>query len=331
MTVLCRPGAWIARQDMPGVRVIESTLARWPTTELKRMAAFCRSEGIGIVHSHMSRAHNFAAILRRLAPVRAVATAHAQYIQLHWRFHDLVLANSSSTAEFHLRYNRIPRSRMKTVYCFADVERFLNARADRRAWYRRELHAPEGRHLICVVGEVVARKGHRHLFDAMPAVLRAVPDAKLVLLGRFHRGEPCTQALRRKQQKLGLWRKVHWLGRRENIHEYLQAMDVCVVPSVVEPLGLVAVEAQAAGVPVIASKTGGLPEVVSHEKTGLLVPSRDPAALAEAIIRLHGDPNLRQQLVTSGRLAAASMFDAARLTEEVIEAYRELLDRNPPG
>lgn len=327
VTLLCRPGSWIARQPMPGVTVRESELERFPPGELRRIAAWIKAEGIQIAHSHMSRAHNFGALLARLSPVRSVATAHAQYLQLHWRFHDLVLANSVSSARFHRRVNRIRADRLKTVYCFADLERFLNARADRRNWYRRELLAPPGRHLIAMVGEVVEKKGHRYLFRALPEILRQIPDARVVLIGRFHRDDSCTRRLRKIQMRNQLFRRVHWLGRRENIHEYLKAMDVCVVPSLQESLGLVAVEAQAAGIPVVAARTGGLPEIVQHERTGLLVPPRDPAALAEAVIRLYQNPEWKDQLVAEARAQAIRTFDPERLTYQVIEAYEELLAR----
>jgi glycosyltransferase involved in cell wall biosynthesis len=216
---------------------------------------------------------------------------------------------------------------LKTVLCFADLEKFFHTPADRNRWTRGELGARDGRCLLGTVGEVVPRKGHRYLFGALPEIVRALPDARLMLLGRFHRDDREARWLRRFQLREKLFRRVHWLGRRDNVQDYMAAMDICVVPSVEEPLGLVAVEAQAAGVPVIATRVGGLPEIVADGETGLLVPPRDPAAIAHAVLRLRNDPELRSRLVAAGRESARAKFDPELLTEEVIRAYRELLGR----
>ncbi len=327
VTLLCRKGSWIAGLPPDGVEVWESGLEWFPPRELKRIAALVSERRIDLVHSHMSRAHNFAVLLKRLVRIPVVATAHARLVQLHWRFHDLVLANSAATAAFLRSRRLVTPERLRTVLCFADLEKFLDTPADRSRWSRGELGARDGRFLMCTVGELVARKGHRYLFEALPAILRAIPDARLVLLGRFHREETETRWLRRFQLRNELFRRVHWLGRRDNVQDYMAAMDVCVVPSIEEPLGLVAVEAQAAGIPVVATRIGGLPEIVEHERTGLLVPARNPAAIAKAVIRLRGDAELRQRLVLAGRESARTTFDPERLTREVEGAYEDLLTK----
>lgn len=325
VSILCRTGSWIASRPIEGVEVMESDLDRFPPGELRRIAAWIGENQVDIVHTHMSRAHNFGVLLKSFCRIPVVATAHAQYIQLHWRFNDLVLANSSATARFHRRYNLVPASKIRTVFCFADLDRFLKTGTRLIPYVRGELHARDGRFLIGVVGEVIARKGHRYLFEAMPAILEKIPDARLVVIGRFHRQEKCTRALRLIQKKLKLHRRIHWLGRRDNVNAYLSTMNVVVVPSIVEPLGLVAVEAQAVGVPVVASNVGGLPEIVRHGESGLLVPARDPAAIASAVVRLHEDESLRLKIVANGKAEAAQLFDPARLTAQVVEAYQELM------
>ncbi len=305
---------------------MESDMDRFPPTELRRVAAWIAENKVDVVHTHMSRAHNFGVLLKRFCRIPVVATAHAQYIQLHWRFNDLVLANSSATTRFHRRYNLVSAAKIRTVFCFADLHRFLTTGKKLIPYIRGELHARDGRFLIGVIGEVIARKGHRYLFEAMPQILEKIPDARIILIGRFHRQEKCTRALRHIQKTLKLHRRIHWLGRRENVNAYLSAMNVCVVPSIVEPLGLVAVESQAVGVPVVASNVGGLPEIVRHEESGLLVPPRDPGAIAAAVIRLHGDEQLRSRVIEKGQIDAAEMFDPKRLTAQVVEAYQSLIE-----
>jgi glycosyltransferase involved in cell wall biosynthesis len=105
------------------------------------------------------------------------------------------------------------------------------------------------------------------------------------------------------------------------------AFDVCAVPSVSEPLGLVALEALATGTPVVASRTGGLPEIVKHNKSGLLVPPKRPRELANAIIKLANDASLRQTMGENGRAFVRQKFQPDVLTQQVESVYHELVIR----
>jgi glycosyltransferase involved in cell wall biosynthesis len=119
---------------------------------------------------------------------------------------------------------------------------------------------------------------------------------------------------------------VHFLGHRDDVPEILAALDVLVhVPSAPEPFGRVVAEAMAVGKPVVAARAGGLPEIVEHEVTGLLVPPGDPSACAAAVLRLLADPALRARLGTAGRRRAEERFDPAAHAERVVAAYREVL------
>ena len=113
---------------------------------------------------------------------------------------------------------------------------------------------------------------------------------------------------------------------RDNIQDFLVASDMCVVPSVREPLGLVAVEAMAAGTPVVASRVGGLPEIVVDEQNGLLVPPRDPKSLAAAVIRMARDRSLRERLSEQGKQFVYSRFDPDVLTTDIESAYHSLVN-----
>ena len=101
--------------------------------------------------------------------------------------------------------------------------------------------------VVGVVGDVVARKGHLYLFKAIEQIVASVPNFKLVIVGRFHRDQSYVKRLRSLQRKPALLNRVKWLGVRENVQDFMAAFDVAVVPSVEEPLGLVALEAMATG------------------------------------------------------------------------------------
>lgn len=327
VTVLCRRGYWLWDQldGVPVERVHSIMHRRWP--ELRRAAALVRQRRIDVIHTHMSRAHMFGILLKYLTGVPCVATAHHRHFQLHWRFNDYVIANSESTRRFHIRVNRVPADRIGTVYCSSDLARFAGPRGAIREATRRELGVEDNQPLLGVVGEVVRRKGHIHLFRALPRIAEVFPNFKLLVLGRFKRHEPETRELRRFLVEQQLFRRVIWLGRRNNVPDFFAAMDACVVPSIEEPLGLVAIEAQAAGIPLVVSDTGGLVEIVRDQVDGLVVPPKDPAAIAEAVIRLLGSGDLRARLVENARANVRDRFAPRVLTQQVSDVLQTVASR----
>jgi glycosyltransferase involved in cell wall biosynthesis len=324
--LVCRPKSWITRQGLP-VRIIESDLRRFPIDDLKQIQALVKQEQVDVIHTHMSRAHTFGILLKWLTGTPVIATAHNRYIQLHWRFNDFVIANSQATERYHQRFNLVPANRTRTVYCFVDERRFTQVSERDRQKIRRELRYQGNEYLLGVVGEVIPRKGQYYLARALPELIRRIPELRVLLVGRYHRDEPYVRKMRRLQAAAGLHRKMRWLGRRSNVHEYMAAMDQVLVTSTEEPFGLVALEGQLAGKPVIATNVGGLPEIVQHEQSGLLIPPRSTADIIEAVERLYHDRQLASQLAAAGREQAGQQFTAERLTEEVVAVYREVLRR----
>lgn len=156
------------------------------------------------------------------------------------------------------------------------------------------------RPLILFVGRLAEKKGLRYLLDAMPAVLARHPDATLAVVG----DGPLRDSLALQARDLGLEHAVRFLGARapDQLPRFYSAASVFAGPSIVahggdtESFGLVFAEAMACGCPVVASDVGGISDLVQHEVTGLLVPQRDPAALAAAICRVLDDAPLRRRL-----------------------------------
>lgn len=324
--LVCRPRSWITRQGLP-VRIIESDLRRFPFDDLKEIQALVKQEQVDVIHTHMSRAHTFGILLKWLTNVPVIATAHNRYIQLHWRFNDFVIANSQATERYHQRYNLVPANRTRTVYCFVDERRFAQVAERERQKIRRELRYEGNEYLLGIVGEVIPRKGQWYLAQALPELIRRIPELRVLLVGRYHRSERYVQKMRRLQAAAGLHRKMRWLGRRNNVHEYIAAMDQVLVTSTEEPFGLVALEAQLAGKPLIATNVGGLPEIVQHEQSGLLIPARSSTGIIESVERLYQDRELAGRLAATGRERASQRFTSERLTEEVVAVYREVLRR----
>ena len=324
VTVLCRPDGWLQEHLDPSIQVIESELNRTPK-ELRRVANWIRENNIELIHSHMSRGHAFGVLMKFLTRVPVIATAHSCSWQLHWRMNDFVIANSQATYDYHRRVNRIPESKMEKVFCFTDLDRFKQVTPLNVTIVKRQMRLKGDEFLVGVVGEVLARKGHLYLFQALKEIVEAVPNFKLVLLGRFQRDESYVKRLRGIQLKHKLHRRIKWLGLRSNVQDFMAAFDLTVVPSIEEPLGLVALESLAAGTPVIAARTGGLPEIVRPNENGLLVPPKDPGQLAKAVIALANSKAERERLGESGRQMVQREFDPVGLTHEVERIFERVV------
>ena len=326
VSILHRNQSWIGKHPVTGARYFQSELNRTPR-ELGNISRLVASQKIDLVHTHMSRAHFFGALLRYAARIPVVATAHSCTFQLHWRANDFVIANSAATLQFQRRINRVPAGRSQTIHCFTDLQRFQNVDEASGCEVRRQLRFSAADFVVGVVGQVGPRKGQRYLLDCWPQLTRSIPNLKLAILGEFERDWPYVRQMRRRQFRDQEFARIRWIGRRKNVEDYMSAFDLCVVPSEREPLGLVALEALATGTPVVATRTGGLPEIVEHGRNGLLVPRRNPAALASAIIRLAGSPGLRSQMGHHGRGMVAEKFRPEILTGQVLEVYRRVLER----
>jgi glycosyltransferase involved in cell wall biosynthesis len=220
------------------------------------------------------------------------------------------VANSHATRETLLRSaGWLAADDVSVIHNGIDLEPFASARAA-------ELPLPAGALAIGFIGRFDERKGLLDLARAWPAVAAALPAAHLVLVGKGP-AEDAARAL------LGDAPRVLWLGFRRDVAAVLKAMDVLAVPSHWEGFGLVAAEALAAGVPVVAADASSLPEIVRDGREGLLVPPGDVAALSAALIRLGADPAERERLGAAGppRIAAEFALDG------MIDRYEALLLR----
>lgn len=180
--------------------------------------------------------------------------------------------------------------------------------------------------VVTCVARFKARKGLLELIDAAASIAESMPQLRLVLVGTTSSGSAAyAERMRARIAESRLddrFLLIEDYGH-DQIATALHATDVYVQPSHVEGLGMAVLEAMACGVPVVASDTDGLREVIEPEKSGLLVPVRDPSALARAVLRLLGDRRLRDRLVQAG-LARVSMFGVERMVERTEDLYRSL-------
>ncbi|MHB8510934.1 MAG: glycosyltransferase family 4 protein [Actinomycetota bacterium] len=232
---------------------------------------------------------------------------------------DLVLTSSRAAAARHRN--------AKAIHPGIDVAAF-GSRANRSS-VRESLGASDSEPLIGIIGRLQPWKG-QHVFLQAAALLRANARFAIVgdAIGGFSSGYPAE--LRALSKELGIEDRVCFAGQRSDIADVLSTLDVFVHCSVDEPFGIVIVEALAAVVPVIATRGGGVPEIVTHEENGLLVAPRDPKMLASFMSDLLGDQSLRSRFALAGRERAERMFSSDRMVGEfasVLGSFSKVKER----
>ncbi|BFU93763.1 MAG: putative Glycosyl transferase group 1 [Nitrospira sp.] len=237
---------------------------------------------------------------------------------------DRVIAISDQVAA-SLRAGGVEARRLRTVYSGIDFSRPVEAtgasgRLDRTA-VRRRLGVPDSAVLLGTAANLFPRKGYDVMLRALPGILAVHPDVHYLLAGTAEPGY--AGSLRALAIGLGIAERVHMVGFQNPVRPFLDALDLYVHPALMEGFGIALVEAMAAGKAVIATRTGGVPEVVEHGETGLLVSPGDPDRLREAVIELLRDEARRARMGAKGRSRARERFDLARTVADLERLYRE--------
>jgi glycosyltransferase involved in cell wall biosynthesis len=212
----------------------------------------------------------------------------------------------------------VPAARTVTVHEGIDLDH-VDAAAS--ASLHEELWLPHHAPIVGNVAALVPHKGQRHLIEAARLVLPQVPDARFVIAGE---GE-LRPALERQIKEHHLEKHVLLAGFRPDVLSLHKAFDIFVMSSVSEGLGTSLLDAMAAGKPVVATRVGGIPEVVVDGVTGFLVPARDPGAMAAAIVQLLKDDRLRRTMGEAGRTRACTMFSAERMVKDTLHVYERVI------
>lgn len=206
-----------------------------------------------------------------------------------------------------------------------------------RGEFRRRFAIDAAAPLVGAFGNIIPRKGFGYFIDAIPQILRAYPACRFALVGDVAGGDADgeSQRLRTRAAELGIADRLTFTGMLPRAADYMADFDVLVTPTIPfgsdpgEGFGLVVVEAMWAGVPVVATRLGAFPEIVEHERSGLLIPPQSADALGEAVVRLLSDKELGMRLVAGGRQRVADCFSLDRLAADLYGQYQALAARRP--
>lgn len=270
----------------------------------------------------VSGKHNDEQVLRR--PL--VSLAHGLLGRLPAR----TIALSDHVGRFVAEHGRVPATRIERVYYGLDPAPFEAAVAappEQRAALRAELGLRSDDVVFVCVARFAPQKAHDVLLRATLAARREAGDGlRLLLVGDdpFGDGRARAEAL---AGELGLGDGVVFAGIRRDVPAILAACDAFVMASLWEGLGLVFLEAMAAGLPVLATRVSAIPEVIVEGRTGLLVPPGEDGPLAAGMVRLAANPDLRASLGASGRARVRESFGLDRMVEETLAIYANVLER----
>lgn len=246
------------------------------------------------------------------------------YTARHWC--TVLLPVSRGVADSTRRWLGIDPHRMTVMYNPIDVDSFRPVDAPARDEIRRRLGIPPEAPLILNVGRIMWAKGQIDLVTALPDVLRRLPDAHLVFLGDT--ADELTKAqLVAAIDRLGLAGRCHFPGISDRVRDWLYACDVFAFPSLYEGMGIAMAEAMLCRRPIVASSIRTLAEQVQHEVNGLLVPPRNPGALADAIVRLLRDRDLARRLVDAAEQFARQAYDPIQYAARMAEIYERIRRR----
>jgi glycosyltransferase involved in cell wall biosynthesis len=317
-----------------------AVMAHYLEAQYRATLATVRERGGDVVHAHWAIPTGPAAVhaARRLG-LPSVITMHGGdvyvnpeqgydfptrwYVRpaLRWTLrHAAALTAITEDCRQHALRAGAPDRALHLVFNGTDLRRFSPAPHGNSA-----VDPRFGSHMIFACRQLFPRKGIRFLIEAAAVLKPRFPDLKVVVAGDgFERPELIGLA-----ESLGITRDVTFLGWVPNseLPPYYHAAAVSVVPSLEEGFGIPAAEAMGCQIPVVASDAGGLPEVVEHGVTGLIVPRGDSVALAEAIGALLADPARRAQMGRAGRERALRLFDWDRTAEQLERIYAEVLSR----
>lgn len=280
-------------------------------------------ENIDIIHAQTRVTQVLGTWINRLAGVKLVTTCHGFFRPRWFRkkfpcWGMAVIAISKPVAEHLYKDFGVDPKKVHCIVNGIDLDRFVMTNDQMRSEARQKMGMGQDVPLIGIIARLSDVKGIDILLKAMPLVLKEIPSANLLIAGQG----PQEGYLKRLTRDLSLTDHVHFKPTINQTQSLLPAFDVFVMPSLMEGLGLSVIEAQACGIPVVASNIGGLVELIEDGKSGFLVGSNDAQALAIRIIEMLHNPKKANIMAQQARSNIERHFSSGRMLGETLRVYQ---------
>jgi glycosyltransferase involved in cell wall biosynthesis len=328
-TLVAHPSGELRKRAAEGLELV--TIASHSEIDLSaawRLSRVIRRLAPDIVHAHDAHATAMAALAVPMAgaAARAPALVVSRRVDFHLRHHsfsrwkhrqvDCFIAASEAIRTM-LVADGVPRDRVVTVHEGIDVDHVRGAPAVN---VHEVCFLPRRAPLVGNVAALVPHKGQRHLVEAARLVVRELPDARFVIFGE---GE-LREHLERQIRDYHLEKHVVLPGFRTDVLGCIKGFDLFAMSSVTEGLGTSLLDAMACSRAIVATRAGGIPEIVDDGRTGVLVEPRDHTAMASAIVRLLKDADLRQRMGDAGLARVSERFTVDRMIAETAAVYERV-------
>jgi glycosyltransferase involved in cell wall biosynthesis len=290
----------------------------------------CIQNRIALIHTNSIKATLMVGIPAALLRIPVVwhvrhATNHGVIDRVAALFSRKIVTVSTFVANELSLFVRRQSHKIKRIYNGIDAPDKVMRQT--RTDMRREFSMSDNSHLVGIVGRLLDWKGHVTLLEAAPLVLKKSPATVFLIVGEipFPSYSGYKEHLLALCDKLEIADRVIFTGFREDVSSIISSLDVLVNASENEPLSRVVLEALSLGIPVVATRSGGSPEIIRNRETGMLVTVNDPQALANGILEVIRNPDLARTLSRNGRKLVEQQFNAAAYVKNVESLYESIL------
>jgi glycosyltransferase involved in cell wall biosynthesis len=323
---VCRKDGELARRLADGpITLHEITVrGRLDITAIIRLARLIKKVNADLVHAHESLSFWLAGIAIKLTKPGLPFIVHKRTDHLpgplgRFRYNNIAdhsIAISRGVEASLLQAAADPE-KIALIYSSVDCEKFHPDAGALAKGFRKEQGFSDDSLLVGAVGSLVSRKGHQILLNSAFAILQELPETRFIICG----AGPLEATLKKQAVDLGIETSVRFLSERADVRPLLAGLTVFVMPSLAEGLGVAALEAMAMAKPVVASRVGGLAEVVEDGGAGFLVKPGDSQELAEAVLRLLKDSRLRETMGRAARQRAENLFSREQMITRTEGVY----------
>jgi glycosyltransferase involved in cell wall biosynthesis len=332
--LLCPPESPIAVEaERLGIRVIPLKIRHaFDLRALGRIKKIIRDQGIEVLHTHSSVDSWAASLAGKWAGVPVlVRTRHisvpgkSHFLNKVYALPDAVITTGEQIRRTLINGHHLKEDRVFSIPTGVDLERFFPRPPD--PGLKKELGLTEDSLVICLAAVLRAQKRHELIIAAAPAILERYPRVRFLFVGEGPGRQRIEGEIRRRKMEDFFL----MTGHRKDMPEIISITDIGVISSQAEGVPQFLLQAMAMARPMVATKVGGIPEIVAPEVNGLLIPPEDPAALAQAVIRLLDDQALAERLGEKARKLIEEKYSAAGMAEEVYRVYLKVFKEKKSG
>lgn len=327
--LVCPVGSDIARESQSVATVLETPMkGDLDFTLSHRIKKLAVKYQCDVLHAHSRRgADMWTGIAANKAKLPAVLTRRVDNPEAGWlaKFkatkYQKITAISEGIRKVMIE-DGVPESQVTTIHSSVDKDKFKPINDDET--FRHRFALREDYPVIGVIAQLIERKGHRFLFEITPLLIKKFPCLKIMVFGKG----PLEEELKSLADELGISSSVDFVGFQKDMENIMPNLDLVVHPALMEGLGVSLLQASACGVPIVASASGGIPEIVRDTENGLLVPAGDKDALYESVLSLLASKEKRKELGKRGRQIIEEDFSTLTMAKSYLKLYEKLLEKN---